>query len=129
MNKYLGFTMVSFDVKSLFTSVPLTETIDIILDRVYNRKEISTALTKNEIKKLLTLCTKNVHFTLNNEIYVQNDGVAIGPPLGPILTNVFMVELDNTLVPRLRQHIKEWRRYVDDTFAYVTATGLEPTTT
>ena len=46
----LGFTMVLFDVKSLFTSVPLTETIDIILDRVYNRKEISTVLTKNEIK-------------------------------------------------------------------------------
>ena len=41
----LGFTMVSFDVKSLFTSVPLTETIDIILGRVYNRKEISTVLT------------------------------------------------------------------------------------
>ena len=37
----LGFTMVSFDVK-LFTSVPLTETIDIILDCVYNHKEIST---------------------------------------------------------------------------------------
>ena len=62
----LGFTMVSFNVKSLFTSVPLTETIDIILDRVYNRKEILTkiVLTKNEMKKLLTLCTKNVHFTL-----------------------------------------------------------------
>ena len=56
----LDFTVVSFDVKSLFTSVPLTETIDIILDRVYNRKEISTVLTKNEMKKLLTLCTKNV---------------------------------------------------------------------
>ena len=56
----LDFTVVSFDVKSLFTSVPLTETIDIILDRVYNRREISTVLTKNEMKKLLTLCTKNV---------------------------------------------------------------------
>ena len=56
----LDFTVVSFDVKSLFTSVPLTETIDIILDRVYNRKQISTVLTKNEMKKLLTLCTKNV---------------------------------------------------------------------
>ena len=33
-----GFTMVSFDFKSLFTSIPLTETIDIILDHVYNRK-------------------------------------------------------------------------------------------
>ena len=33
----LGFTKVSFDLKSLFTLVPLTETADIILDRVYNK--------------------------------------------------------------------------------------------
>ena len=70
--------MVSFDVKSFFTSVQLTETIDIILGRVYNRKEISTVLTNYEMKKMLTLCTKSVNFTLNNEIYVQNDGVAYG---------------------------------------------------
>ena len=68
---------------------------------------------------MLTLCTKNVHFTLNNEIYIQNDRVAMGSPLGPILANVFMVELENTLVPRLHQHVKKWRLYVDDTFAYV----------
>ena len=99
----------------MFTSVPLTETIDIILDRVYNRKEISAVLTKNEMKKLLTLFTKSVHFILNNEIYVQNDGVAVGP----ILANLYMVELENTLIPRLHRHIKIWRRYVNHTFAYV----------
>ena len=30
-----------------------------------------------------------------------------------------MVEVENTLIPRLHQHIKIWRCYVDDTFAYV----------
>ena len=83
-----GFTMVSFYVKSLYTFVPLTETIDIILECVYHRKEISTVLIEDEMKKLLTLCTKNVHFTLNNEIFVPNDG------------RIFMVEVENTLVPR-----------------------------
>ena len=67
------------------------------------------------MKKLISLCTKNVHFILNNEIYVQNDGVVMGYRLG----NVFMVELENTLIPRMHQHVKKWRRYVDDTFAYV----------
>ena len=71
------------------------------------------------MKKLLTLCTKNVHFTLNNEIYVQNDGVAMGFPRGSILANVFMVELKNTLAPRVHQNVKKWRRHADDTFAYV----------
>ena len=115
----LGFTMVLFDVKSLITPLPLTETVDVILHRVCNRKEISTVLTKNETKKLLTLCTKNVHFTQNNEIYVQNDGIAMGSPLGPILANVFMVEIENTLVARLHEHVKKWRRFVDDTVAYI----------
>ena len=114
----VGFTMASPDVKSLFTSIRLAETIDIILDRIYNHKEISTVLTKNEMRNLLTLCTKNVHFTLN-EIYVQNDTVAVGSPLAPILANAFTVDLENTLVPRLHQHFKKLICYLHDTFAYL----------
>ena len=117
--------MVSFDVKSLFTSVLLTKPINIILDHAYKRKEISVVLAKNRMKKLLTLCMKNIHFTLNNEIYVQNDGVAMGSPLGLILANVFTVELESTLVPRLHQHVKKWRRYVDETFAYVKKKSID----
>ena len=116
---------MSFDVKSLFTSVPLEKTIDIALERIYLRKEIVTILTKNEMKNLLILCTKNVHFTFNNDIYIQNDGVAMRSPLGPILAGIFMVELKNTLVPKLKQHIKTWRRYVDDTFVYVKNGSIE----
>ena len=54
------------------------------------------------MKKLLTLCTKNVHFSFNNEIYVQIDGVAMGSPLGLVIENIFMVELENTLVSKFR---------------------------
>ena len=34
-----GFNMISFEVKSLFSSVPLEETIHVALDRIYHRKE------------------------------------------------------------------------------------------
>ena len=40
------------------------------------------------------LCTKNVHFIFNGEIYIQIDGVARDSPLGPVLANIFMVELE-----------------------------------
>ena len=43
----------------------------------------------------------------------------MGSPLRPILANVFMVEIENTLVPRFHQHVKKRRRYVGDIFAYV----------
>ena len=91
----------------------------LLLDRVYKLKEISTVLTGDGMKKMLTLCNKNLHFILNNEVYVKNDGFTMGYPIEPILANAFMVELENTLVLTLHRHIKKWRRFVVHTFAYV----------
>ena len=99
--------MVSFDVKSLFTSVPLDYTIDIIMKRTFEDHEITTIFTKSEIKKLLTLCTKNVHFPFKNEIYIQLDGVAMSSPLGLAIVNIFMVELETILVPKLEDHVQK----------------------
>ena len=110
--------MVSFDVKSLFISVPLEYTIDVIIKQIFEDHEITTIVTKSQMKKLLTLCTKNVHFSFNNDIYIQIDGVAMGSPLGPVTANIFMVELETTLVSKLEDHVQKWRRFVDATFAY-----------
>ena len=57
-----GYQIVSFDVKSLFTNVPLDRTIDIILKRIFENQEIQTAVTKKELKELLILCTKKCSF-------------------------------------------------------------------
>ena len=86
----VGYEMVSFDVKSLSTNVPLDQIIDIILRRIYDHKELDTSITKSEMKEMFTLCTKNVHFTYNRKIFVQTDGVAMGSPLGPVLADIFM---------------------------------------
>ena len=45
------------------------------------------------MRALLLMCTKSVRFTINNEVYVQVDGVAMGSPLGPVIAGIFMVEL------------------------------------
>ena len=96
--------MVSFDMKSLFTNVPLDRTIDIILTRVYDRKDLKTLITRCEIKEMLTLCTKNVHFTYNRKIFVQTDGVAMGSPFGSVLADIFITELEKTLLPDIYIH-------------------------
>ena len=64
-----------FDVAALFTNVPLEETTEIILKKMYVNKEITTDIPKQEMKEQLIFCTKNVHFTFNNETYIQVDGV------------------------------------------------------
>ena len=106
--------MVSFDVKSPFANVPLETTIDIILRRIYTNHELTTSLTKKEMKELLLLCTKNLNFTFSGQIFIQVDGVAMGSPLAPLLADIFMIELERSLIPNLRK-IKFWRRCVDDT--------------
>ena len=110
--------MASFDVVSL----PLDETIDIIIKRIYDKKEINTDTAKKEMRELLYLCTKNVHFTLNNT-YLQVDGVAMGSPLGPVLANIFMVELEQNITPTLFNDISLWKRYVDDTICFIKLTS------
>ena len=86
--------MVSFDVVSLFTNVPLEQTINIIIKRIYDKNEININIPKQEMKELLYLCTTNAHFTLNSKTCVQVDGVAMGSPLGTVLVNIFMIELE-----------------------------------
>ena len=38
---------------------------------------------------------KNHSFIFNNKFYKQIDGVAMGPPLGPALINIFMCSFEN----------------------------------
>ena len=47
---------------------------------------------------MLILCTKNFRFTFNEEVYRQKDGVAMELPLGPVLAEIFMAELENNIV-------------------------------
>ena len=63
-------------------------------------------------------CTKEGHFSFNDEIYVQTDGVMMGSPLGSLIANIFMCELENNMVPTL-DSLEEWTRYVDDTLTLI----------
>ena len=54
--------MVSFDVESLFRNIPLDETIDICVDRIYKRKKKVKGLLKRHFKQLLIHATKSSCF-------------------------------------------------------------------
>ena len=43
----------------------------------------------------------------------------------PNLAGIFMVGIKDELVSKLEQHIKNWRRYLDDTFVYVKNGSIE----
>ena len=71
------------------------------------------------MRDLLLLCTKNVHFSCNGNIFTQVDGMAIDSSLGPILASILMVELERIVLPTLREHMSPLKRYGDDTISYI----------
>ena len=110
-----GYHLISFDVIFLFTNVLLDDTVDIVFKRIYDNREIKTAINKREMKELIKLCTKDVQFNFSGTTYVQKDAVAMGSKLTPVLAGIFMVELERAVIPKLSQHLQYWKRYVDDT--------------
>ena len=52
--------MASFDVTSLFTNIPLDETIEIIAQQLFHNSEIFHVFSRAEFIKLLNLAVKIV---------------------------------------------------------------------
>ena len=83
--------MGSLDIDSLFTNIPLEETIEICTNELFKESETIEGLSKTEFKERLSLATKDSHFIFDGTLYKQIDGVAMGPPLGPTLANTCLV--------------------------------------
>ena len=106
------------------SSVIIYRQIKRIIKKTYHKNELHTNLPKHEMKELLYLCTKNTHFTLNSKTSVQTDGVAMGSPLGPVWANIFMVELEQNIIPILSKDMSLRKRYVDDTICFVNSNSI-----
>jgi hypothetical protein len=109
--------MVSFDVSSLYTNVPLDETIDIILKHLYDSHLTPPTMNRTDMKQLLDLATKESHFLFDGKLYGQIDGVSMGSPLAPLLAEIFLQDFERKHLSSLKNMgIVYWKRYVDDTF-------------
>ena len=123
-----GDICVSFDVKSLFTNVPRSYTINKVCqfyDETYHGKFMdkvdqdgkAAAISSEILGKMLEKCTKS-HFMYNKAVYTQIDGVQMGSPLGPTLANWFMGDIERNIFGNKKDfYPKLYTRYVDNVFA------------
>ena len=86
--------MASLDVESLFTNIPLDETIENCINDLFTNNDAVHNFIKEDLKELLKFATFESFFTFNNEHYSQLDGVAMGSPLGPTLANAFLCHFE-----------------------------------
>ena len=80
--------LISYDVCSLFTSIPLKETIDIAVNLLFEHNP-GLNITKAELKKLFEFATSGTYFLFQGTFYDQKDGAAMGSPLGPVSAKFF----------------------------------------
>ena len=110
--------MATLDVESLFTNLPIDETIDIVTNQLFKETDTLNGMTKLEFRQLLELSGKNAFFLFNNQYFKQTDGVAMGSPLGPHLANAFLCHFESKWFEDCPTEFKPlyYRRYVDDIF-------------
>jgi len=89
--------MVSYDIMSLFTNVPLGVTIILRAEKAFSDNRFNATynfnITKSGLIELLTIATKGQLFQFNGKLYEQSEGVAMGSPLGPLMANTLMCSL------------------------------------
>ena len=96
-----GDILVSFDVSSLFTNVPLEETIQLLTDKAFTNNWFNETyqlhLSRQDLVDRLRAATKDQLFIFNGRLYEQTRGVAMGSPLGLLLANVFMCSIEERI--------------------------------
>ncbi len=121
-----GF-FVSFDVESLFTNVPVAETLAVFRSLLSSDPTLGdrTQLTVEEIMSLMEIVLTSCYFRSFDGLFLQTEGVAMGGSLGPIAANIFMAHFEelarNLAVENGFQFPSLWLRYVDDILSYWTA--------
>ena len=113
--------LVSFDVSSLYTNVPVYEAIEECTNLLYSGKYKEPPVDKNTFKKLAEICSCNVVMLTHDGYYKQTDGLAMGSPPAPLLANGWMHKFD----PIVKDDACLFARYMDDYLRNIKAESID----
>ena len=107
--------IVSYDVESLFTNIPIKETIDYICNEIYRNNAIEPMCKESIFRKLLYKLSSECVFSVNNQLIKQIDGCPMERPISVVYSDIFMNKMERDFVIPIAPNL--YKCYVDDTFA------------
>ena len=104
MNRVKGVTLLlaeclcSYDVSTLFTSVPIDPALNIIKDLLEKDETLwdRSVLSVQNITELLGFSLHSTYFSFQNKFYEQVEGAAMGSLVSPIVANLYMEHFERS---------------------------------
>ena len=102
--------MLSFDVTSLYTNIPIFDMLNIIKDYVNNDYQFTrkTAVPQDKFLDLVYLVLKTTWYTFNSQLYQQTDSVPMGDPTSSIKAEIYIQAYECTAITRALHPPKVW---------------------
>ncbi|XP_058832904.1 uncharacterized protein LOC131690856 [Topomyia yanbarensis] len=107
--------LVSFDVVSLFTSIP-KELVRKSIFTHWAKIETNTSICLDLFWEITEFCIDCSYFAFQGGYYKQKFGTAIGNPLSPIIADMVLEDLLNEALTVVNIPIPYLKKYVDDLF-------------
>ena len=105
---------VSYDVISIFTNIPLNETINFIYDEIYIGERFQPIYKGSIFKKLFLKLTTEYPFSINGQLWKQINRISMGDTLSVVLSDYFMNKMVRDVIILLKP--KFYKRFVDDIY-------------
>jgi Reverse transcriptase (RNA-dependent DNA polymerase). len=96
--------MVSFDMVSLFTKVPIADSL-----------ELFSYHFEDDVQALFKHILISTYFGFEGKFYEQTDGIAMGSPLSPATAKFFMEDFEKKVLEQETHKPVCFFWYVDDT--------------
>lgn len=121
--------LISFDVISLFPSIPVNLALNIIKSK-WHILEKYTSVPQQLFMDILSFCIKDTrYFRYGLNTYEQLKGMPMGSPASPVIADIVMEELIQFAIEKMPTKPRKLTKYVDDLFAIVKKDEVEDTLT
>ncbi|XP_070562321.1 uncharacterized protein [Ptychodera flava] len=114
-----GSSMITFDVVSLYPSIPIEEGIQ-ACRKALDRRSDKTPPT-NTIIRFLKLVLYSNNFVFNNQHFLQIHGTAMGQKMAPSYAIIYMGDLEEKILQDAPSTPLLWHRFIDDIYSIFVA--------
>ncbi|XP_076046698.1 uncharacterized protein LOC143028455 [Oratosquilla oratoria] len=123
-----GDCMVSFDVKSMFTSLPQELLKQAALAEIEGTKDFlkSERLSTEELIGLVNLCLDSNFLWYRDKVYHQRVGTPMGSPISVVMAEMAMQHFEEVMMTAASMSLEMWVRHVDDIFVVMKKEEMEP---